>query len=210
VTVERLQDDRTMRPFTPTQRRQILAAVRSLPDVRDIRWPWIPRRALLFLYYTGAHPEVLVHPRRRHLEVRPPEGDQGARIQWFRPKTRTPMDMPVTAELAPWIEDFVRQLVEPTHHVVRSVSYTLASGEVRSREQDFCYLEVTRMVEKVMAELGLPGFSPRSFRHDRAKRVLDVRHNPVDVQVYVGVSPGVVARYAGAKDPVVDRALREE
>jgi integrase len=204
------QNDRTMRPFTSAQRKQVLAGIRALPDTRDIRWPWIPKRALLFLYYTGAHPEVLVHPRKRHIEVRPAEEGLGPRVQWFRPKTKRAMDMPVTAEMAPWIEDFVRQLVEPTRHVIRTVSYQSASGETRTREQDFCYLQVTRMVETVMAEMGLPGFSPRSFRHDRAKRILDVRHNPVDVQVYAGVSPGVVARYAGARDPVVDEALRNE
>ena len=208
---EKNPDDRTIRPFKPNERKAVLAAIRAMPDVRDPRWPWIPRRVLLFLYATGAHPEVIVHPRKRHLDVRPPEEPgQPSRIQWFRPKTRRAMDMPVTEELAPWIEEFVRSLTEPAQHVLRTVSYQTQNGEIRTREQDFCYLPVTRMVEKVMAEADLSGFSPRSFRHDRAKRVLDIRHDPVDVQVYVGVSPGVVAGYAGARDPIVDKKLAEE
>lgn len=201
---ERHHDNRTIRPMTDREREQVLTAVRALPDEVDPRFSLNARRAILFLYYTGAHPEVLVHPRRRHLEVR--EG----RIQWYRPKTRRGMDMPVTAEMAPWVAEFVEGLREPEKHVLRTVRYTLANGETREREQDFCYLPVTRMVETVLREKGLPGFSPRSFRHDRAKRVLDIRHDPVDVQVYVGVSPGIVATYAGARNAQVDEALRRE
>ncbi len=208
MRVQRIPDDRTIRPMTSDERALFIERVRALPDTIDDRWPWPPRRVLLFLYYTGAHPEVLVHPRRRHLVVREDH------LQWFRPKNRKPMSMPITDNLRPWIEEFVAGLREPQEHKFVTSYYRVKgmarTDPLRARQQDVCYLPVTYLVKRVSVEIGLPGLSPRGIRHDRGERIRQVRGDLADVQNYLGTTPSVAARYVAKRNEQVDFALQNE
>ena len=192
-------------PFNTETRERVLAKIRALPDSVDPRWGWNARRVLFFLYHTGCHPEVLVHPSTRHLAVR--EG----RIVWARPKTGQFIGLPIPDEIRPWVEEFIASLQETTVHRYSERSYTVKEngGEERTRQQDVCSLVITKMVGALMDEWGFTGVTARTFRHDKARRVFLVRKELADVRRYIGVTPEVAIRYAEDIDPEVEAALRK-
>lgn len=161
------------------------------------------RETLLFMYHTGCHPEVLVHPRSSLLRVA--EGEHGPEIRFDRPKKRTDdptakIALTIAPDLVDWVGDWILSLRERDPHVVREVRYTVkgrdGNGRVqRTRSQDFCSEPVSYLVTTMFSELQMPGYSARTIRHTFANWVWLTTHKVGEVSKAMGVNQADALRY---------------
>lgn len=187
----------------PEVRPKVMAALQLWASKLDrSRWsayPWDPYHTVLFLWETGAHPDVIAHPNQRQLHLE----EEGKVIAWFRPKTRRAMKFPVSPVLAPWIADYIsslKQVGDSEHYFVIQKYTVKGERKERERRQDLCSNKVTRMVKRVFRECGFPYYTPRSLRHTRGRRILEATGDITTVRKYLGTSLEVAGRYAEIKD----------
>ena len=97
---------KTIYPLSPTDRELFLAKLNAPhPDWMPM-YGLDPKKVVLFLYHTGCHPDVMVHPSMRMLNV-----DLTTNlVNWARPKNDHTMGIPIHPDIRPWVADFVADL----------------------------------------------------------------------------------------------------
>ena len=210
VTYRRRRE--TIYPIKPTDRTKFLARLDAHPDFMPM-YGLDPRRVVLFLWHTGCHPDVLVHPVLRMLHVDLETG----MITWARPKNDKAMGIPVHPDIRPWVADFVEALKKNApacglgmnkREGGRSARVVAAGdGTTRTvkdtRPYCFCYQRVERIVKRVTRDI--PGFefiTARTIRHTFSSRVWKRSGHDLDeLKKWTGTtSPDVAIRYVEAQD----------
>jgi integrase len=206
--------EETSWPIPIEQRPKVLAALELFHSMYDpAEWtdyPWDPYYTVLFLWETGAHPDVIAHPIKRQLHLE----DEGTVICWFRPKTKKAMKFPVSPMLAPWVAGYiesVRAVGDLPPVIVTQKYWVKGQKEARERKQDLCSNKVTRLVKRVFRVCGFPNYTPRTLRHTRGRRILETTRDITNVRRFLGTSLEVAGRYAETKDdPTAQRIARGE
>lgn len=192
-------DYRTTTPLEKGERRELLRRLESRtlpPDPSGLD----PRQVVLFLYHTGAHPDVIVHPRLRELRVL-----EDGSVAWNRPKTDRAIVIPPSPQIVTWVADFVAALPEDGHpaltkgkrHHGRPTRVVDGRKVKNNRPYCLCYTRITRLVKRVATALGMPKITPRTLRHTFAARIYEASGFDVtEVQRWTGTSPSIALRYA--------------
>jgi integrase len=199
--------ERSIIPLYPLERKQLLDWILDAATTPRVLGPPDPKRLTLFLYETGMHPDVLVHPERRKLHVA-----ENGHILWVRPK-KTISDAGSLIDLEPhrrirdWYREFLATMpvykCEPTVvKVTRKIGGRWVqerdkkTGEFKTRLKCDCYLNLTPLVASVGESAHLPGFGARGCRHTFACRWYELTHDINVVMDKTGCSMEVALRYA--------------
>ena len=204
---------RTVYPLEQSERAKFMEALLAYVPSEYVTqkrltgvWPWDPIHTVLLIYEVGIHPEVLVHPKTRALHI----GGEGTVLQWFRPKTKRPMNFPISPILKPWLAGYVESLTEPTTHAYVTQRYRTEDEVVHERQQDVCYLPVHRLVKRVCQEIGFEGESPRGLRHTVADRIDEASgHDAQEVMDLLGTSQQIALRYNNRTRTGARKAISE-
>lgn len=198
------RNPQTFQPLPMRLRPVFLERVKALP-LGCIRFGYMagpervilePRHVLLFMYHTGCHPEVLVHPRSSILRI--DEGEHDQEIRFDRPKKDTDdptshIALSIAPDLQPFVREWIPKLKEREPHVLQPVKYR-ANGPLgkdtveKTRVQDFCSKAVSYLVATLFNEIGLPGFTCRTLRHTFGNWVWLETHKVDEVSRALGVN----------------------
>lgn len=212
---------RTVFPMNPTDRDTYLSRLKEPhPDWMPM-YDLNPRQVVLFLYHTGCHPDIMVHPSMRLLSA-----DQVTNmINWARPKNDRTMGIPIHPDLRPWVFDFVESLklsAPPCELTMsdrsgrrHSSDKTDSKGRVTKVKDStpYClhYQRIWRIVKQVSEQLGFPGVTPRTLRHTFAARVWKrSEHNVEELKKWIGTtSADVTIRYGESEDTELGQDFAE-
>ena len=165
-----VEEAHTIYPLSHRLRRDLLL---RLPSYRWPSYRWVggpdPRCAVLVLWRTGMHPDVLANPKAYHVYV------HDGMIEWTRTKTRARALMPLHVQIRDWAAEFFLNLTP-----------RLGFREDRERKDGTPARSVhhggrfySRLVEQFGRELGIPGvLSPRTMRHTCIADLYDASHDP--------------------------------
>ena len=175
----------TTRPIPRERLAEFIQAVEAAEWPTE-KFPWTkpdPRKVVLFLLFTGAHPRVLATPKECSLNI------WHGRVIFYRPKTRKQIDVALDPKIAPWAKEFIASLPE-----IRSVNPTVY---------------YTTMVQKFCASIGFPHVTPRTLRHTLGRQLYVKTRDLQAVMRTLRTSAGVATIYAREVDSTdVDRMIK--
>lgn len=201
---------RSVMPLYPEERKRLLEWVLDSATTPRVLHQLNPKKLTLFLYETGMHPDVLVHPERRKLHIA-----ENGHIVWVRPKKTISkvdalIDLDPHRRIKDWYRPFLFGVAEfsatrkctPTEVAVtrkvggRWVRETDEDGNPKTRLHCNCSLEISRVVESIGRSAHLPGFGPRTCRHTFACRWYELTRDINVVMEKTGCSMETALRYA--------------
>ncbi|MGA7861357.1 MAG: hypothetical protein WCB19_05815 [Thermoplasmata archaeon] len=202
---------RSVLPLYPNERKQLLEWLQDTATPTPLGPP-NAKALTMFLYETGMHPDVLVHPERRKLHIA-----ENGHIVWVRPKktistVNALIDLEPHRRIRGFYEWFLKEEMprftdgrrcEPTEVAVkRKVGGRWVqevdedTGLPRTRLHCNCSLELSRPVESIGRSAHLPGFGPRTCRHTFACRWYELTKDINVVMEKTGCSMETALRYA--------------